>query len=277
MRTLSSTFITTLAGTAALFAAACSSSSPSKPSSPDAAGNIPLTPTSTGFVQDATSGVVGAWYAYGDSAGSGASATSTDFADSDCAKAGFTAGQCSMITTPTPGMPFVPDPVKGMCTSGTAAVVIDKPGTTTLDYSDLFGAGIGLDFNNPGGDAGVKSPINLSGYAGVSFDFSGTNIPPGNKIRVNFPFMGENNGEDSPYWAANSTDDHSTISTTQTNVVKWSSVLGPAYLLGQMPPTTPPAFDPTMLLSIQFQVFTNSTSTTPYAFCVNNLTLLAKD
>jgi hypothetical protein len=44
--------------------------------------------------------------------------------------------------------------------------------------------------------------------------------------------------------------------------------------MSQTPPTTPPAFDPSKAYGIAFQVFTNATTTTPYAFCVNNLTLL---
>jgi hypothetical protein len=280
MRTLSNTFAMTLAGAAALLAAACSSSNSTTPPpggdggpSVYPAGAIPLTPTATGFVMEPTSGVIGAWYAYGDSVGSAASVTSTDFADSDCAKAGYTATQCSQITTPIPGMPFAPDATTGaMCTAGIAAQVLPAG---TPDYTDFFGAGIGLDFNNPGGDAGVKMPKDLSAYKGVSFDFSGTMIPAGNKIRVNFPFMNEH-GNDSPYWAANKTDDHSTLSTTSTNKVLWGSVLGPAYLATQPTPVTAPAFDPTQVISIQFQVFTNATTATPYAFCVNHLALLTE-
>jgi hypothetical protein len=282
MRKLSNTFAMTLAGAAMLLASACSSSSPGKTTGTGGTGGgsgIPLTPNATGFVSDPTSGILGAWYSYGDGAGGAASITTTDSADSDCIKkGGFTAAQCSQINTPTPGMPFVPDPTMGMCTSGTAAKVLPPPGNAagSPDYSDLFGAGIGLDLNNPGGDAGVKMPIDLSTYKGFSFTFSGSMIPIGNKIRVNFPFMGENNGTDSPYFAANKTDDHSTISTTAVNVVHWSDILGPAYLLSQTPMVTPPPFDPTKVESIQFQVFTNTGAAIPYAFCVNNLTLLTE-
>jgi hypothetical protein len=283
MKTLTNTFAMTLAGAAALLAAACSSSkggaSPDGGGGGGSGGNLPpgaiaLTPTSTGFVMEPTSGVIGAWYAYGDSVGSGANTTTTDFADSDCGKAGYTATQCSQITSPTPGQPFAPDATTGaMCTSGIAAQVLPAG---TPDYTDFFGAGIGLDFNNPGGEGGVqKMAKDLSAYKGISFDFSGTMIPIGNKIRVNFPFTTEH-GNDSPYFAANKTDDHSTLSTTTTNKVLWSNVQGPAYLLSQTTPVTPPAFDPTKVLSIQFQVFTNATTATPYSFCVNNLALLTE-
>jgi hypothetical protein len=272
MRTLN-TFAMTLAGAAALLASACSSSkSPPASGEGGVVNGIPLVPTDTGFVTDATSGIIGAWYAYGDGAGPGANMAGTDFANSECAKGGFTADLCTQITAPTPGQPFPPTPGKGMCTSGVAAKVqMDTTGAPA--YSALFGGGIGLDFNNPGGDAGVKMPIDLSGYKGFSFDFSGDMIPAGNKIRVNFPFVGEH-ATDSPYWAANVLDDHSTISTTSTNTVLWASVLGPAYLAGQTPKVVAPAFLPSMVESIQFQVFTNAATATPYAFCVNNLTLL---
>lgn len=268
MRTLSNTFVMTLAGAAALLAASCGSSKTNTPTN-----SIPLTPTSTGFVSEPMSGVIGAWYAYGDGAGSAANTTSTDGANSDCQKAGFTADQCTQITTPIPGQPFAPDPTKGMCTAGTAAKVLNDA-TGAPAYSALFGGGIGLDFNNPGGEGGVqKLPIDLSKYKGVQFDFSGDMIPAGNKMRVNFPFGGQHMS-DSPYWAANAVDDHSTISTTTTNKVMWGSVLGPAYLAGQSPSVPAPAFTPTTVLSIQFQVFTNTGTATPYAFCVNNLALI---
>ena len=284
MRKLSNTFMMSLVGAAALLAACSSKTGGSSDGGPGTGTGgtggptgIVLLPTSTGFVTDATSGIIGAWYSYGDGAGSAANVNSTDSQDSDCIKLGmFTADECSQITTPIPGQPFMPtDATTGeMCTAGTAAKVLTPPGmpTGTPDYSDLFGAGIGLDFNNPGGDAGVKMPINLSAYKGFSFDFSGSMIPIGNKIRVNFPFVGEH-GTDSPYFAANKTDDHSTLSTTSTNTVLWADILGPAYLTGQGV-TNIPAFDPTMVESIQFQVFTNTGAAIPYAFCVSNLTLL---
>jgi hypothetical protein len=288
MRTMSSSFVTIFASATALLAVACSSSNGTTPGggggstggggTGGTSAGFPLTAVN-GFVNDPTTGVVGAWFAYGDSVGPNANTTTTDLADSDCVKkGGFPAdgSDCTQIDTPTPGQPFPQDSTGALCTSGTAAVVLDKPGTSTYDYSDLWGGGMGLDFNNPGGDAGTMGTFDLSKYGGLSFDFSGTVIPSG-KIRVNFPFSTENAGTDSPYWAANSTDDHSTIAggvTPGHNVVMWSQVLGPYYLTQQTPKVTPPAYDPTKAWSIEFQVFTNVTAAVPYAFCVNNLTLL---
>jgi hypothetical protein len=268
-----------LTGALALGAGACSSSNSGTPTGTGGSGGstdpnaIPLMPTTTGFVDDsATTGIIGAWYAYGDGVGSAASPASTDAANSDCQKkGGFTADKCSQIDSPKPGDVFPPDTTTGaMCTSGTAAMVL--PGSSgSPDYSDLWGAGIGLDFNNPGGDAGVKGTWDGSAYAGIEFDFSGTMIPS-KAMRVNFPFTGEH-GTDSPYYQG-ATQAFSTLTNNSHVVIHWSDVGGPKYLSDSG--TTPPAFDPTKIQSIQFQVFTNTASATPYAFCVNNLSVIKK-
>ncbi len=235
---------------------------------------IALTPTSTGFVTGNAANVIGPWYAYGDGVGGGAGGNmGTDIADSDCVKKGnFPQSACSQITSPTPGDIFPPDATTGaMCTSGTAALVMNGP-SGSADYSDLWGAGISLDLNNPGGDAGMKGTWDGSPYTGIAFDFSGTMIP--NKaMRVNFPFVGEH-GTDSPYYQGGGTaaQAFSTLNNNSHVVIHWSDVGGPKYLSDQG--MTPPAFDKTKIQSIQFQVFTNATTNTPYAFCVNNLTVL---
>lgn len=285
MKKLSHLLITTFAG-ALLLTGACSSSKGSTgtggTSGADGGGGAgadPLVSSATGFVDDVTTGVVGAWYSYGDGAGSNANATNmADYMNSDCIlKGGFTMDQCSQIVSPTPGQPFPPTDMNTsqMCTNGTAAKVINKAGASVPDYSDLFGAGIGLDFNNPGGDAGVKGDKDLSAYSGIEFDFSGTLIP-NNAMRVNFPFTGEHNGQDSPYWMG-ATNDSSPLKAGHI-VVNWSDVGGPKYLAGQTPPVDPTKypFDTTKVQSIQFQVFTVTSSSTPYNFCVANLALIPK-
>jgi hypothetical protein len=237
------------------------------------ANGISLAPTSTGFVTGNSAGIIGPWYAYGDSVGAGANTMTTDAANSDCQKkGGFPASACSVINTPMPGQPFPPDATSGaMCTSGTAALVMN--GTNgQADYSDLWGAGIALDLNNPGGDAGMKGSWNGTAYTGFSFDFTGTMIP--NKaMRVNFPFVGEH-GTDSPYYQGGGTaaQAYSTLTNNSHVVIHWADIGGPKYLSDQN--ITPPPFDKTQIQSIQFQVFTNASTNTPYAFCVNNLTLL---
>lgn len=252
-------------------------------------GYIPLPSTASGFVQDTTGGsnVIGPWYAYGDGVGANASvANGPDALNSDCQKkGGFPASACSQIAFPPPGMPFPPSDLatSKMCTDGVAAMVMNKGGSP--DYTDLWGAGISLDLNNPGGDAGVKGDIDLSGYAGVSFDFSaftgmdplggtsnGAGAPPAS-MRVNFPFTGEH-ATDSPYWEG-ATKASSPLTPTPMHVeIHWADVGGPFYLSQQSPAVAAPAFDPKHVQSIQFQVFTGTSMTQPYAFCVANLALI---
>jgi len=294
MKKLTSLLFFTLAGAVALTGGACSSSGKAGSTGgttgtgtggAGGAGNtdlVYLTSSPTGFVQDAVSGVVGAWFAYGDGVGAnaGVADAGADNADSDCVKkGGFPPTACTQITTPTPGAPFAPDDLatSKQCTSGIAALVMNKGGAA--DYSDLWGGGIGLDFNNPGGDAGAAGVKDLSAYTGVSFDFSGDVVPP-KSMRVNFPFTGEH-GTDSPYWGGggDGATAYSPLTGTTANpqhvVIKWADIGGPAYLKGQTPsidPTLYP-FKPTVVSAIQFQVFTNATATTPYSFCVANLAL----
>ncbi|HEY6476782.1 MAG TPA: hypothetical protein VI456_09395 [Polyangia bacterium] len=257
---------------------------------------LPLPSSPTGFVDDTTGGsnVIGAWYAYGDSVGPAANTTSTDAANSDCqspSKGGFPASACSVILSPTAGKPFVPADLgtSAMCTSGTAAVVMNKG--SAADYTDLWGAGIGLDFNNPGGDAGVKGYLDLSAYKGIYFQFytfpssttdpmSNGAGPPSMAMRVNFPNQ-KQHVTDSPYWMG-ATKMSSPLTSpggaVQEETVLWSDVGGPLYLTTQNPPVdlTPYPFDTTGVQAIQFQVFTNTTSATPYSFCVANLALIPK-
>jgi hypothetical protein len=242
-------------------------------------GGIPLVPTDTGFVDDRSgTGIIGPWYTYADTAGPAANAADTDFEHSSCNKGHFMATQCSSVM-PTPGQPFPPMQGKGMCASGIGAVVL--PGTNGQnDYSDIWGAGIALDFNNLGGDAGAKGTYDLSKYKGIGFTFSGDMIPV-NKMRVNFPFDGEHfdptdpTKADSPYWEG-ADKDHSTLNNNTMVKIYWDQVGGPDYLTKQTPAIDPPPFDPTKVQSIQFQVFTNASTTTPFSFCVDNLTLLTQ-
>jgi hypothetical protein len=281
MRKSSSTFGAILACLTALVAAACGSKGPNTLDGSGTGGaggdsgtsfvGIALTPGATGVVDNVRSGVVGAWYAYGDSVGPGANAASTDFSDSDCAKGGFSPDQCSIIVAPIPGQPFAPDPLKGMCTNGTAAKVIDGTNGQS-DYSDIWGAGIGLDFQNPRGDAGAeKGYFDMTPYVGIGFDFTGDVIPI-DEMRVNFPFNGESSDRDEiPFWDG-ATRSSSPLTNGAHVEVQWTDVAPVQYLDQGLP--APPPLDKTQVASIQFLVFTNNATTAPYNFCVNNLTLL---
>jgi hypothetical protein len=221
--------------------------------------------------------VVGDWYAFGDGVGSNAGLVAdagSDYTDSDCVKnGGFSPESCTQITTPTPGQPFLPTDLatNQYCTTGVAAQVMNKDGTP--DYGDLWGGGIGLNFN-PLGDGGSAGYADLSAYTGIEFDFSGDLVPP-QSMRVDFPFKGQHGG-DAPYWMG---DVRSASPLTAGHmVIKWADVGGPFYLMELVPPVdfTLYPFDPRAIQAIQFLVFTNAFSATPYSFCVANLALVPK-
>ncbi len=274
-----------LTGALALGAGACSSSNPGHPTGAGGngggsgnPGELLINISNTGFAMDATTGIVGALYAYGDSVGPNANLSGDDHENSDCVSKGkFDITKCSKIDSPTPGQPFAADANGAFCTKGTAAQVLN--GTNgSPDYSDMWGAGISMDLNNPGGDAGVKMDWNGSNYKGVAFDIApgpdATMIPTAS-MRVNFPFTGEHN-TDSPYYQGALKSNSGLLAKGGHVVIHWSDVGGPMYLANQTPPVPAPKFDPTKIQSIQWQVFTNVNGPIPYSFCISNLAVLTQ-
>jgi hypothetical protein len=254
----------------ALGVGACSSSSPAKTdgSAGTGGGGIVLTPSATGFLDGTNAAMVlGAWYAYGDNY------SSTGIAGmGDCEVKGMhAAATCSTFdaSVAQPGQPFVPMGEDSMCTKGTAAMVVNDS-SGMADYSNMFGAGIGLDLNNAGADGGTgKQPYNatMHGITGISFDID---MVPGNNLRVEFPTslspgVTDINGA---YWKGSMMG--SPVKAGMTNVIHWGDVEKPFYLTSNLNPY----FDPTKILSIQFHVYTNATAAVPFQFCVSHLTML---
>lgn len=220
-----------------------------------------LMPDMNGFMNGTVDGVLGAWYSYGDSYN-----TSNANNLGDCQTAGFPISDCSVATSPLFGATFTNTGGK-MCLSGTAAVVMNA------NYSAIWGLGIGFDFNNAGvGDAGAsagngnKLPWNATTYGVTGFKFDISGVPVGGNMRAEFPFKGET-PNDAPYWMGAS-NNLSPITADGTYSFKWTDVTGPMYA------TNPPAFDPTMIISAQFHVVTNTKGTIPVDnLCVSNVTL----
>jgi len=250
------------AGTTAGAGGAMSATTASSDPLPANAMEIVLATSTTGFVNDAT-GVVGAWYAYGDG---------NDGANPGvCQTVGMhMTAECSAIEAPVPGMPFAPVGMAQMCTTGTVAKVINFGDPPTADYSNLFGAGIGLDLNNPGldGGTGMKMPFNASAkkIIGVSFDLDAV---PASGLRVEFPFGTASTA--AGVWKPNKSSYASPVAVGH-NVLLFSSVMQPAYVkeVDMVP------FDPTTLTSIQFHVPTNTTAAAPYHFCIDKLALVVQ-
>ncbi len=170
-----------------------------------------------------------------------------------------------MATSPAFGAPFTNTGGK-MCLTGTAAVVKNS------NYSAIWGLGIGFDFNNAGsGDAGGngnKLPYDATAKGVTGFKFTVTGVPVGGNMRAEFPFMGQYM-TDAPYWqgAANNL---SPITQDGTYSFKWTDVTGPMYLTSP----TPPMFDPTMIISAQFHVVTNTKGPIRgHNLCISDVTL----
>ena len=247
-------------------AAGCSTSANNNPTDGGGLGGnggttagVALLPDATGWVDKGATVptmIQGAWYAYGDGIGSdGTNATG------DCEKLGLHAvSECSVITKPSFGA--FPNTAGKMCTAGTAAKVINLTTAAMPDYNNIWGAGIGLDLNNSGGDAGVKAPYNATanGVTGIAFDID---TLPLAGLRVEFPTPATTAA--AAFWGG-------TLALSPVkmghNEFHWRDVGGPFYL------TTPPAFDPTAILSMQFHVPSGTAAPADYSFCVSNVTAL---
>jgi hypothetical protein len=212
--------------------------------------------------------IAGSWYAYGDDLGTNGAPPG------NCETVGgFTMMQCSQITSPAPAVMtdagvmgnFVPDPTGAMCMTGTAAKVPMKAGAP--DYSDVFGIGIGLDFNNMGGTKASWDAV-ANKVVGLTFTIAG--VPAGG-IRVEFPTTDTITGIQDAYAIAVMTD--GTYTADFNTMMSDTHHLSPSF----NPPkgSTEPAFNASNLLSIQFHVPTNTSSAvTVTNMCISNLTAL---
>jgi hypothetical protein len=246
-------------------AAACSSDSSGTPAGTGGTGaggssstGEKLVPGDTGFVDGTmnTFGITGSWYAYADSIGS------TGMPPGNCQSVGMhTDAQCSKVASPAPGS--FPQTVPGqMCTEGDVETLQNIVGGTGPDYDNMWGAGIGLDFNNPGGTA-MKAPFDAraKGAKGVSFTID---TPPATGLRVEFPDA-VTNGKSAAYWGA-MPDGKYPPSPVKAglNTITWDLVKPPA--------STITALDVTKLMGIQFHVVSGTAA--HYKFCISDLTIL---
>ena len=236
-------------------------------------GGTALTPDPTGYVSVTGLGIQGAWYGYGDGWGT------TGMPPGVCETTGMhtTPGACSTITFPPAGMANAeggvtatfPQTTPGtMCLSGTAAkvpaCVAGVSGCTMFDYSNVFGIGIGLDFDNV---MGVKMPYNapMNKVTGFTFTISGV---PATGIRVEFPTTDTNAMGSDSYAIAISKDGNYTADLKSGTAIP---DLSPSFTATP----TQPAFNAANLLSIQFHVPTVTTSSiTVTNMCVSNLTAI---
>jgi hypothetical protein len=224
-------------------------------------------PDPTGYVSVTALGIQGAWYGYGDCWGTNGAPPG------NCETAGgHPSSACSSITFPT--APSASDAGEGgavavftqttpgtMCLSGTAAKIIGSP----PDYSNIFGIGIGLDFNNVGG---VKMPYDAPTNKVTGFSFTVTGVPTGG-IRVELPTT-DTTAMGSDSYAITVMRDGTYTADLMSGTA--APALSPSFAATGF---TEPAFKPANLLSLQFHVVTNVTAAIPVAnLCVSNVSAI---
>jgi hypothetical protein len=220
---------------------------------------VPLLPDSTGWVDRSATGLTniqGRWYGFAD--GFGADGTSATGA---CEMTGHHApADCSYLTTPSPGS--FPNSAGKMCTAGVAARVINVVGGTAPDYNSFTGAGIALSFNLADMTATTQLPYNAiaNGVVGIGFDIDAI---PTSGLRIQFPTT---NAANPAFWDGANNPISPVVAGH--NEVRWNNVVGPFYDF------SPPAFDPTMVVRVEFLVPTSTQTATSFSFCVSNVIAL---
>jgi len=271
---------------------------------------VALTATDSGWVgalgdgsNDNALGVHGSWYPYGDQYGPLCGDPPNPSSGMKCNDPHFgnhPTSDCSVINTPDPSVMSFPNTDGKMCTSGMIAKVIaivNSTQGTGMDYSNIWGAGIGLDLEADMGSTACdpKGVFNAKDkhVVGIKFDLSSdSGMIPSAGLRVEFPTPdtdGTKNG--SAYWGADSS--FSTASgkyvVVGTNTIYFDPIAVLGATAGAKDPTMPatepvvvPGSSPGMPLnqsaieSIQFHVPASTTASSTYQFCISNLKMLVQ-
>jgi hypothetical protein len=162
-------------------------------------------------------------------------------------------------TTPDPslvgadGKPGWSVDATGVCIKGTAVKV------EGMRFAAQWGAGLALDLNSKGGEPGTPAEkgtfdLESAGIRGFSVAISGT-APA--RIRINLTMPGV---EDSSFVDAVVPG----LTSFDIDDVKQGS-----WVMSKVP------LDPSKVEAMQFQVFTNAASSTPYDFCVTAISALS--
>jgi hypothetical protein len=167
-----------------------------------------------------------------------------------------------MITSPSPADATFPNTGGKMCVIGVAARVVNNAATGQPDFGNIYGVTIGFDFNYAA-TAPPKGTFDAlaKGITGIQFD---VDLVPTNGVRVQFVTPGTDLGSGGPsYWGGSAAFPPSPVF-IGTNRIYWQDVTGP-YGLG---------LDPTKLVSMYFNVPTQTASADSFHFCISNVTLI---
>ncbi|HEX2871067.1 MAG TPA: hypothetical protein VHP33_07425 [Polyangiaceae bacterium] len=141
-----------------------------------------------------------------------------------------------------------------VCMKGTAVKV------ENMMFAAQWGAGLALDLNSKGGEPGKpaeKGTFDLAAakITGFSADISGT-APARIRINLTMPGVGDSNFVDAKVPGT------TTFALPDAKQGNWVMVKTP--------------LDPTKVEALQFQVFTNAASATPYDFCIDAIRVLTE-
>jgi hypothetical protein len=197
-------------------------------------GGASAIPTGTGLA--ITHGIDG-WVA-GTTNGVGIQGSFYTFSDAAGTPPGDTTVTLGDFATPT-----------SVCASGVASQVI---GTA---YSQYYGGGIALNLADPGGMVGTM-PWPRGTVTGFSFTVTGTTIPAALRFQATTPAGG------TTYCLNDTAPGANTVQLGTLVTACYDATPGPA-----LPAAT-------ALESLQWQVVTNTDSSTPFDFCIENLTAI---
>ncbi len=147
------------------------------------------------------------------------------------------------------------------CITGTASKVDTTctPSDPTMDcYGEYWGAAIGFNLNQPvdpaTNEGGDPMPFDGSSITAFSFELTGPTVPTSMRFSVE-----------------TSTGDHCTLPSAMikagVNTIELSSLVTECWTNGDQKPIA----DKNSMLKIAWGVVTNSSSATPFDFCVSNV------
>jgi hypothetical protein len=216
----------------------------------------PLEPDSTGWIDRSTTGttmIQGIWFGAADGDEGGA-----------CPRAGHPPSDCSQVIGREPNGSVAPTPDLGICIAG---MLPKLPAATdgNLDVSNVWGAMLGLNFNEASAPEHGVAPYDADRYGVTGFAFDLDSEPPlGAEIRVQIADQAA--PEEAPWWGGGSAE-FSPVHAGH-NEFRFEEVGGPTWI------TDPEALDTSGLFQIGFHVVPNETREVSFRFCIANLTAL---
>jgi hypothetical protein len=164
---------------------------------------------------------------------------------------------------------------------------VETSGCPSFDYRNVFGAGIGFDFNGSSRVEPTRAPWDPSAYGVVGMRFTIDEVPVGG-MRVEFPILltdEEAAADDPPLPAGSTSDEHSSLNPywgaqangdgkypnspviAGVNTILFATDIAP-------PRLTAYAFDPSRMLGVRFHVPADASSSKDYEFTISNVELL---